>query len=115
MTTLDASTVVTAFGAIFLPLVIAFFRGRSAPRSFAAVFAFLCVFLWTVLAWFLTDKLDWGQHAGPLAGQVRTLGVNLLAAAVTAWGTYRNLWQPLGATGSLEAAGPQLGGGTPAP
>ncbi len=111
--TLDNSTIVTAAGALFLPLVIAWLRGRDAPSRFAALLAFAAIFAWTLLAWFLTDTLDWGHAAPTLAAQVKTLLVNLLLAALTAWGTFRNLWEPLGATGALERSGPQLGGSPP--
>lgn len=108
---MDNSTIVTTAGAFFLPLIIAWLRGCGAPKSFAAIFAYFVVFLWTVLAWFLTDKLDWGANQPTLSAQVKVLLINLLAAAVTAFTAYRSLWQPIGATGQLEARGPQLGGG----
>lgn len=107
---MDNAAIVSAFGAVFLPLLIAWLRGRSASSAFAALLAFACVAIWTVLALWLTDKFDWGQGAATSAELVKRFLVSLLAALVSAYTAFRALWQPIGATGQLEARGPQLGG-----
>lgn len=106
---MDNTVIVTSFGAVFLPLIIASLRGKAASSSFAAVFAFIVVLLWTVLAQFLTDKFDWGADAATTAELVKRFLVSLLAAMVTAYTAFKAIWQPVGATGQLEASGPQLG------
>lgn len=107
---MDTTAIVAAFGAVFLPLIIAALRGRAASRPYAALLAFGVVLAWTVLAQWLTDAFDWGAGAATTAELARRFLVSLLAAMITAHTAFRALWEPLGATDRLERSGPQLGG-----
>lgn len=107
----DTSTAAAALAGFVLPAVVAYLSGRYATSRYKTLLMLGACFVTALLTAVLGEGVPAGDTGTPLA-TARTLLVNFVAVLVTTGTLYARVYRPLGATRTLQAAGPQWGGRT---
>lgn len=91
--------------------MVAYLSGRSAASRYKTLLMLGACFVTALLTALLGEGLPSGDTGTPLA-TAQTVLVNFVAVPVTTGTLYARVYRPLGATRTLQAAGPQWGGRT---